>query len=61
MKCCTCNKEIKTIKPILINYDGDFVCGEDCRKKWYENMERFYEVIAPNSIRFEQWLKGKIE
>jgi hypothetical protein len=53
MKCCTCNKEIKTIKPILINYDGDFVCGEDCRKKWYENMERFYEVIAPNSIRFE--------
>ena len=62
MKCCACDKEIiLEYKAILLSCDGDFVCDENCKKKWYKDMNRFYAEIAPDPKKFEQWMLGEIE
>ena len=57
MNCVACKKlNIDEFYAILISSDGDFVCDAECRKKYYDDMERFCTIIAPNPKLFERWL-----
>lgn len=47
MECSYCNKEIKNeLSMILINEDGDFVCNEQCKEKYIEERNNFFQYIS---------------
>ena len=60
MKCIQCGKVIEADcnSSIILNLDGDFVCGEECKTKYERELDRFCSVILPNEGLFQDWLKG---
>ena len=52
MKCSACKKEIRG-NGILISCDGDFVCDDECKKKFYNEMDR---VCNMTDEQFESWM-----
>jgi hypothetical protein len=54
MKCCACNKEIAG-QGKLISCDGDFVCDDNCHKRFHAEMDA---VCSMSDSQFEYWLTG---
>lgn len=51
MKCLNCENDIKNeLKAILLSDDGDFVCGEECRKDYNLKKDSFFR-----NIRNDDW------
>lgn len=57
MKCSYCGKDISNkINIILLNYDGDFVCDDECKRKYYEEKDHFLGVTLKDDKKFAAWL-----
>ena len=54
MKCFYCKQKIPDERiSILLNCDGDFVCGENCKKGYEKNKKEFFDNIGN-----DEWYKN---
>ncbi len=59
IKCTQCGDNCDEQKMILINQDGDFVCGTQCHQLYEAEKHRFFNDIVHDAQKTKDWLMGK--
>ena len=57
IKCSHCSKPEREWggKGVLLTCDGDFACGEECKRAYEAKRDHFFNNILPDDRLFAEW------
>jgi len=59
IRCFICNSDSDTPEGIILNCDGDMVCGKECKAEFDRRREYFFENIVHSEEKTEAYLMGE--
>lgn len=60
MSCAQCKCDLPEYGALLLNYDGDFVCGLKCFSEYSDEKRKFFDMVDKDDPKkVEKYIRGE--